>query len=200
MSYIGPRMPYLRMQGQWLDRAGFAVGTPVRVEVSERRLVVEAGAPECPSSCAKAASVQEAGVDCREAGDIEHLPAPKCHSVRSWPGAGWYSDIERAVANGIKDVLPRERRRERVSERALAERVRISLRFVRNLERGVRLPSVPVLIVLAWALDLDPCDLLRLILEQMNYPEGARPVLAHRAAPDLPRENSRAVGAAPGGR
>ena len=34
-------MPYLRLQGRWLDRAGFARGTRVRVEVAPGRLVIE---------------------------------------------------------------------------------------------------------------------------------------------------------------
>src|SRR6185437_285318 len=42
VGYIGPSVPYLRMQGWWLDRAGFGAGTPVRVEVSEGRLILEA--------------------------------------------------------------------------------------------------------------------------------------------------------------
>ena len=41
-----PSMPYLRLQGRWLDHAGFRVGTRVRVEVSERRLVMETVEPE----------------------------------------------------------------------------------------------------------------------------------------------------------
>ena len=34
-------MPFLRLQGRWLDQAGFAIGTQVRVEVDHGRLVVE---------------------------------------------------------------------------------------------------------------------------------------------------------------
>ena len=34
-------MPFLRLQGRWLDQAGFAIGANVRVEVSAGRLVVE---------------------------------------------------------------------------------------------------------------------------------------------------------------
>ena len=34
-------MPFLRLQGRWLDEAGFAIGANVRVEVSAGRLVVE---------------------------------------------------------------------------------------------------------------------------------------------------------------
>jgi hypothetical protein len=32
----------LRLKGRWLDRAGFAIGSKVRVEVSEGRLIIEA--------------------------------------------------------------------------------------------------------------------------------------------------------------
>lgn len=34
-------MPFLRLQGRWLDEAGFTIGANVRVEVSAGRLVVE---------------------------------------------------------------------------------------------------------------------------------------------------------------
>jgi hypothetical protein len=34
-------MPFLRLRGRWLDAAGFAIGTEVRVEVSAGRLVLE---------------------------------------------------------------------------------------------------------------------------------------------------------------
>lgn len=34
-------MPFLRLQGRWLDQAGFAIGANVRVEISAGRLVVE---------------------------------------------------------------------------------------------------------------------------------------------------------------
>jgi hypothetical protein len=34
-------MPFLRLQGRWLDRAGFAVGADVRVQVEPGRVVVE---------------------------------------------------------------------------------------------------------------------------------------------------------------
>jgi len=36
-----PPKPFLRLQGRWLDQAGFAIGAPVRVEVTAGRLVVE---------------------------------------------------------------------------------------------------------------------------------------------------------------
>jgi hypothetical protein len=42
VSRMGSHVPFLRLQGRWLDRAGFSVGTRVRVDVSARRLIVEA--------------------------------------------------------------------------------------------------------------------------------------------------------------
>jgi hypothetical protein len=36
----------LRLQGAWLERAGFAIGVPVKVHVSPGRLVIEAAKPE----------------------------------------------------------------------------------------------------------------------------------------------------------
>lgn len=41
----GP-MPFLRLQGRWLDGAGFAVGAKVRVQVERGRLVVEVIDPQ----------------------------------------------------------------------------------------------------------------------------------------------------------
>lgn len=34
-------MPFLRLQGRWLDQAGFAIGANVRIEVAAGRLVLE---------------------------------------------------------------------------------------------------------------------------------------------------------------
>jgi hypothetical protein len=45
-------MPFLRLQGRWLGRAGFAVGASVRVEVSEGRLVLEVIEPRAPHEAA----------------------------------------------------------------------------------------------------------------------------------------------------
>jgi hypothetical protein len=36
-----PDVPYLRMRGRWLERAGFAIGKSVKVDVSEGRLIIE---------------------------------------------------------------------------------------------------------------------------------------------------------------
>lgn len=34
-------MPFLRLQGRWLDEAGFAIGADVQVQVMPGRLVLE---------------------------------------------------------------------------------------------------------------------------------------------------------------
>jgi toxic protein SymE len=47
-----PPMPFLRLQGRWLQQAGFAIGAQVRVQVMEGRLVLEVIEPE-PESAAK---------------------------------------------------------------------------------------------------------------------------------------------------
>ena len=39
-------VPMLRLRGTWLKRAGFAIGVPVTVRVSEGRLVIEVAEPE----------------------------------------------------------------------------------------------------------------------------------------------------------
>ena len=39
-------MPFLRLQGRWLDRAGFAVGANVQVQVEPGRLVLEVIDPQ----------------------------------------------------------------------------------------------------------------------------------------------------------
>jgi Toxin SymE, type I toxin-antitoxin system len=36
-----PRVPFLRLQGRWLQQAGFAIGTPVRILVKPGCLVLE---------------------------------------------------------------------------------------------------------------------------------------------------------------
>jgi len=39
-------MPFLRLQGRWLDQAGFAIGANVRVEIAAGRLVLEVIEPD----------------------------------------------------------------------------------------------------------------------------------------------------------
>lgn len=42
-----PPVPFLRMQGQWLEEMGFAIGAKVGVQVMPGRLVLEVIEPEC---------------------------------------------------------------------------------------------------------------------------------------------------------
>jgi len=41
-----PPMPFLRLQGRWLDAAGFAIGANVCVQVEPGRLVLEVIDPQ----------------------------------------------------------------------------------------------------------------------------------------------------------
>jgi Toxin SymE, type I toxin-antitoxin system len=42
-----PSMPTLRLQGRWLDQAGFAIGAKIGVQVMPGRLVLEVLEPQC---------------------------------------------------------------------------------------------------------------------------------------------------------
>jgi toxic protein SymE len=55
-----PALPFLRLRGRWLERAGFTIGSKVRVAVSEGRLVLEA--IPGPGQPAAALGVAESGV------------------------------------------------------------------------------------------------------------------------------------------
>ena len=62
-------IPLLRLQGAWLERAGFAVGAPVKLHVSRGRLVIEAAEPErVPKAevLERIARVSEGGLPKRE--------------------------------------------------------------------------------------------------------------------------------------
>jgi hypothetical protein len=43
---VPPPMPFLRLQGRWLDAADFAIGANVRVQVESGRLVLEVIDPQ----------------------------------------------------------------------------------------------------------------------------------------------------------
>jgi hypothetical protein len=36
-----PDVPFLRLSGRWLERAGFPIGGKVQIDVSEGRLIIE---------------------------------------------------------------------------------------------------------------------------------------------------------------
>jgi len=62
-------VPLLRLQGAWLERAGFLVGRIVKVHVSFERLVIEAAEPERASKAEvleRIARVSEGGLPKRE--------------------------------------------------------------------------------------------------------------------------------------
>lgn len=57
---IGPHLPYLRLRGRWLERAGFPAGAPVLISVMDGRLMVEALQPEEPPRCTEPGCPHEA--------------------------------------------------------------------------------------------------------------------------------------------
>jgi transcriptional regulator with XRE-family HTH domain len=66
----------------------------------------------------------------------------------------------------LKDVVAANLRRVRhgkqMTQEELAERAELSPRYVSRIETGVASPTVSVLGRLAKALDVDPCELVRL--------------------------------------
>lgn len=189
VGYIGPSVPYLRMQGAWLARAGFGVGTPVRVEVSEGRLIVQAVGQTDTNGVTTQISLNDAGRKCSRYGGVERVPVAEGFRGKRRPAGLWYRSVDSAVVNALQDLLPAERRRERVSQGALAARSDVSPGRIRMFEQGGSLPSIPVFIALAWSLDLNPDELLSRLLRRMNCPEGLRSSFCDRAAPDLPSES-----------
>jgi hypothetical protein len=187
---IGPSTPDLRMRGWWLDRAGFGVGTAVRVQVSERRLVVEAVEQREIPRCAVPDHRREGAREYTGPSDLERAIAPQGGVRGRRRALAWYRSIDSAAVNALREVLPVERRRECVSRSALSTRADVSSERIRAFEEGGSLPSIPVFIALAWSLGLDPRELLGRMLARMRCQDASRPSLCHRAAPDLPVESA----------
>ncbi len=36
----GPPVPWIRLKGYWIKRAGFDIGMPVRIQVKKKRLII----------------------------------------------------------------------------------------------------------------------------------------------------------------
>jgi Toxin SymE, type I toxin-antitoxin system len=68
-------VPMLRLQGAWLERAGFGVGVPVKVHVSRGRLVIEAAeserVPQAEVLGVLGALVADEGLSKRDLHDLE---------------------------------------------------------------------------------------------------------------------------------
>jgi hypothetical protein len=68
-------VPMLRLQGAWLERAGFAIGVPVKVHVSPGRLVIEAAeserVPQSEVLGVLGALVADEGLSKRDFDDLE---------------------------------------------------------------------------------------------------------------------------------
>jgi hypothetical protein len=65
----------LRLQGAWLERAGFGIGVPVKVQVSRGRLVIEAAeserVPQAEVLGALGALVADEGMSKRDFEDLQ---------------------------------------------------------------------------------------------------------------------------------
>jgi ribosome-binding protein aMBF1 (putative translation factor) len=188
VSYIKADTPYLRFRGQWLYRAGFGVGTPVRVEVSDGRLVVEAVDPKGQSRCAEVDDPQGVCRKCRGGGGARRRRGAKSHPVKVRPVMACYDLLEPAVAEAVKEVLRSARLDRPLRIGALAQRAQLRSQLIQALEEGTRLPTLPVFIVLAWSLGLDPRELLDRMLRRMNYPDGSKPAPDNGAGFEVPRE------------
>ncbi len=68
-------IPLLRLQGAWLERAGFGIGVPVKVHVSPGRLVIEAAeserVPQAEVLGVLGALVADDGLSKRDFDDLE---------------------------------------------------------------------------------------------------------------------------------
>ena len=68
-------VPMLRLQGAWLERAGFTIGVPVKVQVSGGRLVIEAAeserVPQAEVLGVLGALVADEGLSKRDFDDLE---------------------------------------------------------------------------------------------------------------------------------
>jgi len=68
-------VPMLRLQGAWLERAGFGIGVPVKVHVSPGRLVIEAAeserVPQAEVLGVLSALVADEGLSKRDLDDLE---------------------------------------------------------------------------------------------------------------------------------
>ena len=68
-------VPMLRLQGAWLERAGFTIGVPVKVQVSGGRLVIEATeserVPQAEVLGVLGALVADEGLSKRDFDDLE---------------------------------------------------------------------------------------------------------------------------------
>jgi len=67
-------------------------------------------------------------------------------------------DLKDAVATNLRRV----RRAKKMTQEELAYRAELSPRYVSRIETGAASPTVSVLGRLAEALDVDPCELIRL--------------------------------------
>lgn len=67
----------------------------------------------------------------------------------------------RLICERIVELIREERERKRLSKYALAEKSGVSQQMIGYVERGLRSPSLEILLRLTVALEIDLADLLR---------------------------------------
>lgn len=165
-----PPVPFLPLQGRWLHQAGFTIGASVRVLVTAGRLVLEVDdfrgdtrtqSPGNEMTTASSHSTEKAVCATGPA------RAPVCPPRR-------HDGPEEAKCLG--ELIAKLRRRLQIRREDVAYRAWISPAYLYAIERGRRLPSLAVFIMLSRAVGLDPRELLDGLLKQMHYGYGAPPV------------------------
>ena len=101
------------------------------------------------------------------------------------------------VAEEFGGLVADLRERLPLREEQAAYRAWITPAYWHAIERGKRLPSVAVFVMLARALGLDPRELLDALLERMHYGRGAPPVFQRplRPYPDAGKGTDKGIAA-----
>lgn len=79
---------------------------------------------------------------------------------------GMKKNPDLAVAFG--KVLKKQRLQLGLSQNVLIEKADLSIKGLRNLEYGRRAPTLSTVIVLAEGLGMQPCDLVRMVTDEMS--------------------------------
>ena len=101
------------------------------------------------------------------------------------------------VAEELGGLVADLREKLPLREEEAAYRAWITPAYWHAIERGKRLPSVAVFVMLARALGLDPRELLDALLERMHYGRGAPPVFQRplRPYPDAGKGTDKGIAA-----
>lgn len=79
----------------------------------------------------------------------------------------------RCIAQAFGSVLKERRKAKGISQEELAYRIEIDRTYPSLLERGLRTPTLAVLLVIAQALDVGPDELIAETLSRLRLPGNA---------------------------